>query len=32
MEFFFGREMSEEIIRIGNNIIPEFTGIWIKNV
>lgn len=31
MGFFFGREMSDEILQAGNNIIPEFTGIWLKD-
>ena len=30
MGFFFGNEMSEDIIKNEKNIIPEFTGIWIK--
>lgn len=30
MGFFFGNEMSDDIIKNEKNIIPEFTGIWIK--
>ena len=31
MGFFFGEEMSREILKTQRAIIPEFTGIWVKD-